>query len=413
MDSAAPPSRNATGYFFFSVVLANAASFLFQVAAGRALSDQDISGFTAWSLAASLWCVPAVAFQYFVSLSRRPMRLSRPALLVTAALVALAMAVLAVTFARVNGIAMITLAFTAQMVSALFVGRLQAEGRIVHLAHVYVTMALARCAVPVLLGSSVAAWQITLPLSMFASALAGLVVFIGRPSVSPLAPSSDADRANVDKKSATKEASLVRRLTGSVLLTSAGLILPFLDFKLIEWTQDVAVSGQFARASTLGRVLYFGGAMLLQVVYPLQLKAGRGEGSPALARFLKHADWLVLGSLVLGTLVLSGGSSWLVPLMFKREAGVSTAAILVSCLNFSFLVLVFSHVQARVAKLDLKEPLLLSAWLGLAALALVWFGRGAPPLTVLLGALGAYAVATGFVLYARRTQAPEASDPAP
>jgi hypothetical protein len=404
MDSAAPPSRNATGYFFFSVVLANAASFLFQVAAGRALSDQDISGFTAWSLAASLWCVPAVAFQYFVSLSRRRLRLSRPALLATAALVATTMVVLAVTFARVNGVAMIMLAFTAQMVSALFVGRLQSEGRIAHLAHVYVIMAVARCAVPVLLGSSVAAWQITLPLSMFASALAGLVVFIARPSAAPLVASAHADGTKAAAGDETKEASLVRRLTGSVLLTSAGLILPFLDFKLIEWTQDVAVSGQFARASTLGRVLYFGGAMLLQVVYPLQLKAGRGEGSPALVRLLKHADWLVLGSLVAGTLVLSGGSSWLVPLMFKREAGVSSTAILVSCLNFSFLVLVFSHVQSCVAKLELQEPLLLSAWLGLSVVALVWFGRGAPPLRVLLGALAVYTVATGFVLYARRRQ---------
>jgi len=398
MDSAAPPSRNATGYFFFSVVLATAASFLFQVAAGRALPDQDLSSFTAWSLAANLWCVPAVAFQYFVSLSRRPTRFSRPALFATAAAITVAMTLLTANFARVPGAAMIVLAFAALMTSGLFVGRLQAAGRIVDLGHVYIVMGVGRCAVPVLLGSSVAAWQVTLPLSMFGSTLCALALFIARPSGTPVVRGDDP----------TPDASFARRLTGSVLLTSAGMILPFLDFKLIEWTQDSTVSGQFARASTLGRVLYFGGAMLLQVVYPLQLKAGRGEGSPALARFLKRADWLVMALLAIGTLVLAGGSSWLVPLLFKRASGVSTSAIFVSCLNFSFLVLVFSHVQARVAKLALKEPLMLSAWLGLSALALVWLGRGAAPLRVLLGALVAYAVATGFVLYARRTPS---SDP--
>ena len=287
------------------------------------------------------------------------------------------------------------------MVSGLFVGRLQAAGRIVDLGHVYVTMAIGRCAVPVLLGSSVAAWQVTLPLSMFASTLCALALFIARPGGNPIATNADP----------TPDASFARRLAGSVLLTSAGMILPFLDFKLIEWTQDSSMSGQFARASTLGRVLYFGGAMLLQVVYPLQLKAGRGEGSPALAAFLKRADWLVMALLLIGTLVLSGGSSWLVPLMFKRQSGVGLGAILVSCLNFSFLVLVFSHVQACVAKLELKEPLLLSAWLGLSTLGLVWFGRGAAPLAVLIGALLAYAVATGFVLYARQTPAVQANEP--
>jgi hypothetical protein len=363
-------------------VVASACAFAAQVLAGRLLHDVEVARLTSWTVSVGLWCIPGVTLQYFVSLSRRQMPLERPVLAICAGASALTFMAICLSFRTLPTGSLIAITFVAQIAFGVLVGRLQATSQILALGHITIALAVARIGIPLALGRSLAAWQAGLPLIVLAGVL-GALYMVWRSVPGEAAPISAGE--------APPNADRVQRAAGSVLLTGASVLLPFLDFKLIAWTQSEMQAGQFARASTLGRILYFGGSILVQTIYPLQLKLARGDGAPALARFVRHANVLVVAALGIGTAVLSVGAPRLVPILFAHELGIPASAVLVSCINYSLLVLLFSSLQAAIATLSLRGPLATAVCLVAGIGGIAWFAAGWEPLAVLIA---------GGVLYA-------------
>jgi hypothetical protein len=89
--------------------------------------------------------------------------------------------------------------------------------------------------------------------------------------------------------------------------------------------------------------------------------------------------------------VLSVGAPRLVPILFAHELGIPASAVLVSCINYSLLVLLFSSLQAAIAALSLRGPLATAVCLVAGIGGIAWFAAGWEPLAVLIA---------GGVLYA-------------
>lgn len=192
------------------------------------------------------------------------------------------------------------------------------------------------------------------------------------------------------------------RLGRPVLLAFATVLFPLIDVLFVSSTQDVATTGAFSRVSLASRMVFFGGAAVLQILLPHELH-GAKTGDP-LPRFAVFLQKVLTPGMIGGAIVLAALADQLV----LHARGSERTWLYASCLTAAVLVAILGHVnrfaargRLRVAGAMVLGVVVTSAFAaGLAAL-----GTGEPVARYVLVVLGGDALVL-FVAWATQMRSP-------
>jgi hypothetical protein len=184
-----------------------------------------------------------------------------------------------------------------------------------------------------------------------------------------------------------------------VLLAFAAVFFPFVDVLAISSTHDAATTGAFSRIALAARIVFFGGAALLQISLAHHLHSAKtGDELPAFVVRLER--WSTL-TLVAGSAVLAA----LLDVTVLHPHGDERVWLFASCLEAAVLVSILGHVQRLAAYGALRQAFACVAGVVvISAVAAALGALGGPP-SVSRYALAALSGGTLVLLYARSKQA--------
>lgn len=132
------------------------------------------------------------------------------------------------------------------------------------------------------------------------------------------------------------------RLGRPVLLAFSVVLLPQLDVLVLARLQDPATLGAYSRVALAARIVFFGGAAVLQTVLPHQVHAA--ERKERLPSFVAHVQrWLGV-VLVAGAVALAGMAT-----LVLHPKGEERTWLFGSCVSAALLVALLGHVQRFAA----------------------------------------------------------------
>jgi hypothetical protein len=181
----------------------------------------------------------------------------------------------------------------------------------------------------------------------------------------------------------------------SIVLAVAGMLLPSIDVLAVSWTHDAATTGAFSKIALVSRVVFFGGAAVVQMLLPYEVRRVKaGEPLPAFATRVQRllAPAMVafaLGSSVLGDL-----------LVFRSMTADERVWLHASCLSAGLLVVAFGVVQRLATSQRLRAAALCVAGLG-AASALAALGSSTVTRYVVIAPVGYAIVLAASVIGSR------------
>jgi hypothetical protein len=128
-----------------------------------------------------------------------------------------------------------------------------------------------------------------------------------------------------------------------VLLAFATVIFPFVDVLAISSTHDAATTGAFSRIALAARIVFFGGAAVLQISLAHHLHSAKtGEALPA---FVVRIERWSTPALLLGAAALAA----VLDVAVLHPHGQERVWLFASCLEAAVLVAVLGHVQRLAA----------------------------------------------------------------
>jgi hypothetical protein len=335
-----------------------ALNYLFQVHAVAVLPPAAFGALASWLAGVTVVSSVAAVLQLLSlesSMSARRLRATSRAAVLVAALVLV-----------VHGVAwrgsprswLGALSVGGACALAVVVGQLQGRLRLGRVAAVLVVTGLARFAYPFAwpAASREHAFYIAHALACFA----GLVL-------AGLFGAAELARGAVDPRPAgsTSSSPGVRR---SILLAVAGMLLPSIDVLAVSFAHGAATTGAYSRIALVSRVVFFGGAALVQMLLPYEVRRVKaGEPLPEFAARAKRLLAPVMLALALA------GSTLGELLVFRAMTGDERVWLHASCLSAGLLVVALGVVQRLATSERLRAAAscvaCLAAVSGLAAVA--------------------------------------------
>ncbi|NOU26332.1 MAG: hypothetical protein HOO96_00370 [Polyangiaceae bacterium] len=365
-----------------SSVFAGASAYAFQLLASSSSAPSEFAALNGWIFYVSAAATAGVVLQYYVSLRGPRARLTGPARTAMGVLAASVLGATLLLSARLPPWATGMLAVASQLAYGYAFGAFQASADLVALAALNVVVSVVRLGVPFALGLTAASFRSSMPASTSAATLVA-VLFFRELAAKPAEPA------------ATKSDSAWKPLLPALLLTGAATTFPFLDSLLVNAALPDDVAGEFARVQVAGRALFFGGLILLQVAYPYQLRAARGEGGAG-GFWTSRADGVATALVAVGGVVLTVGLPRLWPLWAKSDLPWTWPALV--SVNFTLLFAVYARVQRAAAVKDVRGALVAAALLAVAAVAVPRLGTTVQTIGVAAGAFYALALVALVVL---------------
>lgn len=317
--------------FLVANVLAGVLNYLFQVHAAAVLDAASFGSLSAWFARVTIFTTVATVVQ-FLSLDF-PVP-ERPFFTLLRSCGALALISLAAVGALSAGSRTLDLRFLGGVVvigNVLFfavVGQLQARLQLGVVALSLLAAAVTRCALP--FAWTKAARGPGFYVAHAVSALVGILVIL---AVVRRAPPPAALRGRDDGSS------LRLRLGRPLLLALAAVIFPSLDVLAVSATTDATTTGNYSRMALAARIVFFGGASVLQTLLPYQLHAGDPR-MPAPA-FVRLAERWLTPAVLTGALAFAG----IVDRALLHPRGDEAVWLYASCLGTAVLVAVLAYVQ--------------------------------------------------------------------
>lgn len=370
-----------------SSVFAGASAYAFQLLASSSSARAEFAALNGWIFYVSAAATAGVVLQYYVSLRGPGARLTGAARTTMGVLAASVLGAALLLSTRLPPWATGALAVASQLAYGYAFGAFQASADLVALAALNVVVSVVRLGVPFALGLSASSFRSSMPASTAAATLVA-VLFFRELEAKPTKP------AKAETENAWKP------LLPALLLTGAATTFPFLDSLLVNAALPDDVAGEFARVQVAGRALFFGGLILLQVAYPYQLRAARGEGGAG-GFWTSRADGVATGLVALGGAALTVGLPRVWPLWAKSELPWTWPALV--SVNFTLLFALYARVQRAAAVKDVRGALVAAALLAIAAVAVPRLGASVQTIGLAAGVF--YAVALLAMVVLRRASA--------
>lgn len=174
-----------------------------------------------------------------------------------------------------------------------------------------------------------------------ACVMAGLLVMLR-----PARPAVAGEAAKVAKGAPTVARSL--RFGRPALLAFANVLFPLLDVLVISALHDDVTTGAFSRVALAARIVFFGGAAVLQISLPHQLHAARTR--QALPRFVVLIQRWLTRFMVLGAVALAA----VLDHVLLRARGEERVWLFATCIGSALLVAVLDHVHRFAAQNRLR-----------------------------------------------------------
>jgi len=403
-------------------LVAGLLNYLFQVHAAAVLDAPSFGVLSAWLARVTMISAVATVAQ-FVSMDHRlaDATLSRGLRLAGIASAALLIGLVAFTNRPAPGVAplgglggptglgIVAVASAVLLYAAL--GQLQIRLRLAEVGAAVLVASALRFALPFAWdrGARASAFVLAHAVAPFAGVVVAalLVRSVGPPAASgPTPPAAKTPRPGL-------------RLARPTLLAFATMLFPLLDVLVVSAWSDEATTGVFSRVGLPARVVFFGGAAVLQALLPHWLHAAE-TGAP-LPRFVIRLEPWITPGLVVPSLVLSAAlDRW-----GLRPEGDPRIWLHASCLSAALVVAILSHVQRFAARGELRVATgaalsVCVVAIGAAALASALPGwHGSTPAAAVtryaLLALGGDAIvlaaAAAMQMHSRRRRAEVASSP--
>lgn len=310
-------------------------NYLFQVHGAAVLDATAFGLLSAWLAQVTLATAITTVVQ-FVSLDAPLARARFDRLLRGAGVASLLVLAALVAYGRqATPLALGASTFVASALLYAVVGQLQARLRLADVAAAFLATAGFRFALPF-------AWPADARAPSFyvshaSAALAGVVVAAALVTLRPLATTEPATTAPLPER----EGGL--RLGRPVLLAFATVIFPFVDVLAISSTHDAATTGAFSRIALAARIVFFGGAAVLQILLAHHLHAAKsGDDLPA---FVVRVERWATPALLAGAAVLAA----VVDVAILHPSGKEHVWLFASCLEAAVLVAILGHVQRLAA----------------------------------------------------------------
>jgi hypothetical protein len=330
-------SRAAALALALANLVAGLLNYLFQVHAAAALDAAEFGRFSAWLAQVALASAVATVIQ-FLSLDTPIAEPRFRRLLGVSGAVSFVLVVahvLAGSALSPLALGAVTLVSTALLYAV--VGQLQSRLRLAVVATAIFATSGFRFALPFTStgGMRAKSFYVAQAAAAFAGvALAALLTLRSRGGAVAGIAAPAAPRAEV----ATR-----LRLARPVLLAFAAVAFPFVDVLAISSTNDVATTGAFSRIALAARIVFFGGAAILQVLLPYHIHTSKSGA--ALPSFIARVErWLTPISLV-GAIILAA--------VFDRAVldprGGQRVWLFATCLSAALLVGILAHVQRLAA----------------------------------------------------------------
>lgn len=384
------PSRQKPLLLAASSVFAGASAYAFQLLASSSSAPSEFAALNGWIFYVSAAATAGVVLQYYVSLRGPQARLTRRVRIGMGVLAASVLGATLLLSPRLPPLATGTLAVASQLAYGYAFGAFQASTDLVALSALNVVVSVVRLGVPFALGLTAASFRSSMPASTSAATLVAVVFF--RELEAKAAEPRSADRENA-----------WRSLLPALLLTGAATTFPFLDSLLVNAALPDAVAGEFARVQVAGRALFFGGLILLQVAYPYQLRAARGEGGAG-GFWTSRAEGVAIALVAVGGVVLTLGLPRVWALWAKTDLPWTWPALV--SMNFTLLFALYARVQRAAAMKDVRSSLVAALLLAAAGVVVPRVCATVP--SIGLAAACFYAVALGVMVAFRRAPSPTA-----
>lgn len=333
--------NGATLWLAATSAFAMAASYAYQLLASATLSPSEFAWLNHWLFWVGFGSAFGVLVQFTTSLAS--FQLSRALTRKAAFGFALMLAVLVASPLRTSGLTIGIASVLAYFLVGYLFGEHQRRANLVALG--WMNLATSSTRMLVKFAPAGSTWfMLAVPAGSVLAMIAGVL--------SPLReePQREPVKESAEKTAAPKLQSLVSGL----LLTLTGLLFPFLDFELVYLTCSKDASSAFAGAHLMAKVPYFGGLVLLQVLYPLQLRAnakriatGEGSGSSSVLPWLPAAVALAIA---VGSTVWSSLGPAIYSRLAHRPLFADPSAVQLATINFAFLFFLQAKLQELAAK---------------------------------------------------------------
>ena len=317
-------------------LVAGLLNYLFQVHGAAVLDATAFGLLSAWLAQVTLASAITTVVQ-FVSLDAPLARARFDRLLRWAGVASLVVLAAHVAYGRqASLLALGASTFVASALLYAVVGQLQARLRLGDVAAALLATAAFRFALPFGWPADVRARSFYV--SHAAAALAGVVVASVLVTLRPLATTEPAVAAVPPPE---REGGL--RLGRPVLLAFATVVFPFVDVLAISSTHDAATTGAFSRIALAARIVFFGGAAVLQILLAHHLHAAKsGDELPA---FVVRVERWATPALLAG----AAGLAAVLDVAILHPSGGEQVWLFASCLEAAVLVAILGEVQRLAA----------------------------------------------------------------
>lgn len=386
-----PPTNVPAFVFLLSSALASAGSYAVQFLASSRLEPRLFSDLTTWFFYISVSSIGGVLLQYETSLRTNAQTIQRTHIGM-AGVLAIGLSVVAMgQSGRWSGVILGALAVLSQFGFGFLFGTFQRNAQLGTLSLLNISSSIVRVGVAWFGGTSVSGFQASVVCANLAAVAVGSTAVVLSSQSVERKPEQDAPRV-----------SLWSRLLGAAILTSVGLVFPYADFLIVRYSNPAHDTGQFASTHLLARVVFFAGTMLLQVTYPLELRAASGDGA-AKSRLTQYRGLAGVGLAVVTGGVLFGQD--LVSILFHRAPPtVPKGLLLILCFNFVCLIQLQGLLQMSVAKRQMAIAVKLAGttllWLFVLIVVASWL-RLDIMFGVIVSGVGYLAIAVVFYRIAR------------
>jgi hypothetical protein len=310
-------------------------NYLFQVHGAAVLDATAFGLLSAWLAQVTLASAITTVVQ-FVSLDAPLARARFDRLLRWTGVASLLVLAALVAYGRqTTPLALGVSTFVASALLYAVVGQLQARLRLADVAATFLATAGFRFALPFAWAAGVRAPSFYV--AHAAAALAGVVAAAALVTLRPLATTEPATAAPLPERGRRL------RLGRPVLLAFATVLFPFVDVLAISSTHDAATTGAFSRIALAARIVFFGGAAVLQILLAHHLHAAKsGDDLPA---FVVRVERWATPALLVGAAVLAAG----LDVAILHPSGGERVWLFASCLEAAVLVAILGHVQRLAA----------------------------------------------------------------
>lgn|GEM_PF-5607015 len=331
-------------------VAAGVFNYLYQVHAATVLDTTSFGLLSAWLAQTTLVGTVATVIQY-ISLDMPIREAPLGSLVRTAGIVSLGVVVSLVILENrytplLFGIASV---FGSVLLYAI-IGQLQARLRLGDAAITIIIVATLRFALPFAWprSSRALSFYMAQAVCSYAAIVVAAIVF----SVKPEASAKNAGfKPTYSKVSTSHVGSLLIRLARPILLAFATVVFPLIDILAVSSTHDAATTGAFSRIALAARMVFFGGAALLQVLLPHELHAARTRAP--LPGFVVRMQRLLAPTLVIVALLFALTLDHAI----LRPQGQERIWLFGSCLRAAFLIALLSDIQTLAVRSQLRTAL--------------------------------------------------------